>query len=57
MYHKGFEADVPYVLAIVQMEQGPRLVTNVVNCKPEQVKCDMPVEVVFDDVTEDTTLY
>jgi uncharacterized OB-fold protein len=57
VYHKGFEADVPYVLAIVQIEEGPRLVTNVVNCKPEQVKCNMPVEVVFDDVTEDTTLY
>ena len=57
VYHKGFEAEVPYVVAIVQLEEGPRLVSNILNRLAEEVRCDMPVEVVFDDVTEDATLY
>lgn len=57
VYHEGFQNEVPYVLAVVQMEEGARLVSNVVNCKPAEVRCDMPVRVVFEDVTEDTTLY
>jgi len=57
VYHQGFESEVPYVLAVVELDEGPRLVTNVVNKSPEELGCDMPVEVVFDDVTDDTTLY
>jgi uncharacterized OB-fold protein len=41
----------------VQLEEGPRLISNVVGCAPEQLRCDMPVEVFFEDVTEDMTLY
>ncbi|MFQ5852758.1 MAG: Zn-ribbon domain-containing OB-fold protein [Candidatus Binatia bacterium] len=57
VYHQGFQADIPYVLAVVQLDEGPRLVSNIVGCAPEELKCDMPVEVFFEDVTEDTTLY
>ena len=57
MYHPGFESDLPYVLAVVQLEEGPRLVSNVVNEPAEKLRCDLPVEVVFEDVTEDATLY
>jgi len=57
VYHKGFETDIPYVLAVVQMDEGPRLLSNIVNCAPEELQCDIPVEVIFEDVTEDTTLY
>ena len=52
----GFMEDVPYVLAIVQLNEGPRITTNIVECKPEDVKVDMPVTVVFDDVTPEITL-
>ena len=47
--------DGPYVLAIVQLEEGPRMTTNIV-AAPEQVRVDMPVTVCFDDVTPDHTL-
>jgi hypothetical protein len=57
VYHQGFRNDVPYVVVVVQLDEGPRLVSNLVNCAPEELKCDMPVEVIFEDVTEDTTLY
>jgi hypothetical protein len=47
---------VPYVLAIVELEEGPRLTTNIVGCDPSDVRVDMPVDVVFDDVTPEVTL-
>ena len=57
MYQKGFEPEMPYAVALVQLDEGPRLVSNIVGSSPEELRCDAPVEVVFEDVTEDTTLY
>jgi len=48
-------ADAPYVLAIVELAEGPRMTTNIV-APPEQLRVDMPVTVFFDDVTPDRTL-
>jgi uncharacterized OB-fold protein len=56
-YHKGFADELPYAVAVVELDEGPRLVSNVVDCPPEDVKIGMPVDVIFDDVTEDTTLF
>jgi uncharacterized OB-fold protein len=47
--------DGPYVLAIVELDEGPRITTNIV-APPEQVRVDMPVTVYFDDVTPERTL-
>jgi len=52
----GFEDDIPYVVAIIELEEGIRMMSNIVECPPEKVKCDMEVEVVFKDVTEKITL-
>jgi uncharacterized protein len=52
----GFRDSLPYVLAWVQLDEGVKLMTNIVDCPPEQVKIDMPVEAVFDDVTPEVTL-
>ena len=54
--NRAFLNDLPYVLAIVELAEGPRLTTNVVGCPPEAVRCGMPVEVSFDDVTPNVTL-
>jgi uncharacterized OB-fold protein len=48
-------ADGPYVLAIVELAEGPRMTTNI-SAPPEQVRVDMPVMVHFDDVTPERTL-
>ncbi len=55
-YHRGFEDDLPYVVADVELEEGPRLLTNIVGCRPDEVKCDMPVEVTWEDITEEFSL-
>ena len=57
VYHKSFEGEVPYVLAVIEMDEGPRLISNIVGCGPEELVCDMPVEVTFEDITKDATLY
>jgi uncharacterized protein len=42
--------ELPYVVAIVEIEEDPRvrLTTNIVNCKPEDVRIGMPVRVLFE---------
>ena len=52
----AFNDDVPYVFALVELEEGPRMVSNVVECAIEAVKIDMPLVAVFDDVTPEWTL-
>jgi uncharacterized OB-fold protein len=39
----------PYVVALVELDEGPRLISNVVGCTPEEVEIDMAVEVVFEE--------
>ncbi len=50
VYHPAFAGEVPYVVALVELEEGPRLLSNIVGVKPDAVACEMPVKVVFDDV-------
>jgi uncharacterized OB-fold protein len=47
----------PFLLQrqLINLEEGPRLLSNVIECEPGQVKADMPVEVVYED-NEDYTL-
>jgi uncharacterized OB-fold protein len=39
----GFQNACPYVLAYVDLEEGPRLMTNITGCEPEQVEIGMAV--------------
>ena len=52
----GFRETLPYVMAWVEIDEGLKLLTNIVECPSEQVKIGMPVEAVFDDVTPEVTL-
>jgi uncharacterized OB-fold protein len=56
VYHPAFRDDVPYPVAIIALDEGPRFLSNVVGCPVEDIRVGMPVEVVFDDVTDDCTL-
>ena len=55
---KGFPLPPPYVLAVVELAEGARLMTNLVGvaADPAAVRIGMPVEVVFEDVTPEVTL-
>lgn len=45
--HPAWQRDVPYVLALVELEEGPRLVSNVIGIAPAAVRVGMSVEAVF----------
>jgi hypothetical protein len=55
-YHPAFTDDLPYIVAIVEMGEGPRLLTNIVGCRPEDVACEMAVETVWKDVNNEISL-
>ena len=55
-YHPWLADRLPYVVAVVALDEGPRMISNVVGCDPAAVTCDAPVEVVFEDVAEGVTL-
>jgi uncharacterized OB-fold protein len=54
--HAAMNDKVPYISALIQLEEGPRILTNLVNCSEEDVSVGMPVHVVFEPLTEDITL-
>ncbi|HEU5228175.1 MAG TPA: Zn-ribbon domain-containing OB-fold protein [Ktedonobacteraceae bacterium] len=51
-----FMHDTPYNIAIVQLEEGPRLMSNIVDVEPTNLRVDLPVQVVFDAVTENISI-
>ncbi len=51
-----FWDDLPYVTAIVDLEEGVRMISNIVECDPNELKNGMELEVVFDDVSPEFTL-
>jgi uncharacterized protein len=56
VYHPAFASEVPYVVALVELEEGPRMLSNIVGVPPDRVGCDMPVRIVYDDVVADVTV-
>ncbi len=53
---EAYAAEVPYVVALVALEEGPTMMSGVVGCKPEDVRIGMPVQVVFDDWAAGATI-
>jgi uncharacterized protein len=54
--HAAFADRVPYVIAIVELDEGPRMTTNVVGCPPDDVHIGMAVQTSFEDVDDEITL-
>jgi uncharacterized OB-fold protein len=54
--HPEFQKEAPYAFAAIDLDEGTRILSNVVECDIEDVAVDMPVTVVFDDVTDKWTL-
>ncbi|UCD02644.1 MAG: Zn-ribbon domain-containing OB-fold protein [Candidatus Aenigmatarchaeota archaeon] len=50
---EGFESYIPYVVAIVELEEGAKVVSQVVDRSPEDVGIGMPVEVCFRKIREE----
>lgn len=56
LYHPSWKESLPYNLAVVQLDEGPRMQTTLINVDPDDIHVGMRVKVFFDDVTDDITL-
>jgi uncharacterized OB-fold protein len=55
-YHPGFKDNLPYNVSIIELDEGPRMFSNVIGCSNDDLHIGLPVKVVFDDVTDEVTL-
>jgi uncharacterized protein len=56
VYHPAFASEVPYAVVIVELDEGPRLTTNVVGCRPDEIAIGMPVAVAFEERSPEVSL-
>jgi uncharacterized OB-fold protein len=56
IYHAAFAGEAPYNVSLIQLDEGPRMFSNVVGVPPSEVKVGDVVEAVFEPLTEDVTL-
>jgi uncharacterized OB-fold protein len=52
----AFEAKLPYNVVDVLMDEGVHFVSEVLDCPPEEIRAEMPVEAVFVEVSEEIVL-
>ncbi len=52
----AYKADVPYVLALIELDEGPTMMSNVVEIDAESVVIGLPVEVVFEEWSDEITI-
>ena len=53
---KAYAAEVPYVIALIELDEGPTMMSNVVEIEPESVAIGLPVEVMFEDWSDEITI-
>ena len=51
-----FMPDLPYAVALVDLKEGPRMISNIVECDLKELKNGMELEVIFEDVSEQISL-
>jgi len=56
LWHPGFTEDIPYNVALIELAEGPQIISQVVGCRNAELGCGLEVEVMFDDVTPEITL-
>jgi len=52
----AFIGEMPYVVAIIKLEEGVQMLSNVVECDLDELHCEMPVEVTFEKLSDEFTL-
>jgi uncharacterized OB-fold protein len=55
-FHPAWQDALPYNVAYVKLDEGPLLVTGIVDCANQDIFIGMSVEVVFEDINDDVTL-
>ena len=53
---EAYADDVPYVIALIKLQEGPTMMSQMIDCDPESVRSGMPVIVSFQDWTDDVSM-
>lgn len=53
---KAYAKEVPYVVALIELAEGPGLMSNIVECDVNSVKIGMQVEILFEDWSEEISI-
>jgi len=53
-WHPAYQDKIPYNVSLIDLDEGGRIVSNVVDCPPDEVRIGMAVEVVYEDLPEYT---
>jgi uncharacterized protein len=56
VYHPAFAPEVPYTVVLIQLDEGPKMISNLIGVAPEDIRIGMRVEVVFEDLNDQVTL-
>ena len=56
IYHPAFAAEVPYAVVVVKLAEGPKMISNLVDCPVNEIRIGMPVEVVFEPLSDEIVL-
>jgi uncharacterized OB-fold protein len=54
--HAAMADKVPYISALIELEEGPRVLTNLRNCSEDTIWIGMPVSLIFEQLTPEITL-
>ncbi|MFC3040435.1 Zn-ribbon domain-containing OB-fold protein [Virgibacillus xinjiangensis] len=52
----AYAKDIPYVVAIIELDEGPTMMSNVIGCRPDDVKVGQEVKVAFEDWSDEITI-
>lgn len=52
----AYAADIPYVIALIQLDEGPTMMSQIVDCDPDSLSSSLQVEVCFEEWTEEITM-
>jgi uncharacterized OB-fold protein len=56
LYHPSFELDIPYNVVFVELDEGPRIIANVIETPNKEIYIGMPLEVVFEDINQEISI-
>jgi uncharacterized protein len=56
LLHGAFKDEIPYNVITVELEEGPRITSNLVGAADSDIKVGLPVEAVFEELSEDVAV-
>ncbi len=56
LWHPGFKEEVPYNVALIELAEGPQIISQVIGCNNNELTCGAAVEVTFEEITTEIAL-